>query len=77
MGVALFCGVAWWAEACCIEPASAEADTSKRNLAKRFTAILLSEIPYNAIESQVAEKVSGIWDANGTGNQQAESLRAA
>lgn len=42
--VALLCGAACWAEAWGIEPISAKADISKRNLAKRFTAILLSEI---------------------------------
>jgi len=56
------------ADAGCTEPMSVGVDASKRNLAKRFTAILLSEIPCNAIESQVAEDVSGIWYRNGIGN---------
>jgi len=54
----LFCGASCIAEACCTEPMSATADATKRNRAKRFTAILLSEIPRNAIESQVSLKVS-------------------
>src|SRR5260370_38526958 len=43
--VALLCGAACRAQACCIEPISAEADISKRNLEKRFRVILPSEIP--------------------------------
>src|SRR5260370_10700637 len=43
--VAVLCGRACRVQACCIEPISGEADISKRNLAKRFTVILPSEIP--------------------------------
>lgn len=54
--VALLCGAACWAEAWGIEPISAEADISKRNLAKRFTAILLSEIPAVLLNHRSARK---------------------
>ncbi len=47
------------AEACCTEPRSAGVAASKSNGTMRFTAILLRKIPCEAIESQVAEKVSG------------------
>ncbi len=46
------------AEACGKYPRSAGREASKRNRTTRFTAILLKEIPYGNIESQVEKKVS-------------------
>ncbi len=56
--LALFCGAACIAEACCTDTKSAGVPASKRHRTIRFTALLPREIPCEAIESQVAEKVS-------------------
>jgi len=54
------------AEAGCRDTKNVGVDASKRNRTIRLTAILPSEIPYEAIESQVGEKVSGKWFPNCT-----------